>query len=108
MHACACRPWPARGVSITWASASWRRRRKGASAHRGSRREATISRWSLRLPRRPVYCLDGARDVLAKWLDPAGRTAAGRWQLWKEAGAHGVGRWTVAVLGSPAARDGTQ
>jgi peptidoglycan/xylan/chitin deacetylase (PgdA/CDA1 family) len=47
------------------------------------------------IPRRPVYCVDTARSVLTKLRDPRGRTAAGRWELWKERGAHGVGRCTA-------------
>lgn len=49
------------------------------------------------LPRRPVYCVDTARDILAKVNDPAGETFSGRWQLWKERVAHGVGRAAVRV-----------
>lgn len=51
-----------------------------------------------RLPRRPVYCIDGPGDVLAKVRDPFGETWFGRWQRFKERGAHGVGRWTAACL----------
>jgi peptidoglycan/xylan/chitin deacetylase (PgdA/CDA1 family) len=47
------------------------------------------------IPRRPIYCLDTARSVLIKLRDPQGQTAAGRWELWKERGAHGVGRTTA-------------
>ncbi len=66
---------------------------------------ANVGTDPLRRPRRPVYCIDSVGDVLSKWRDPQGRTWAGRWQRWKEAAAHGVGRWTVAGLGSPAADD---
>jgi peptidoglycan/xylan/chitin deacetylase (PgdA/CDA1 family) len=50
------------------------------------------------LSRRPVYCIDGAADVLAKVSDPEGRSRFGRWQRRKESGAHGVGRWTAGLL----------
>ncbi len=50
---------------------------------------------ALAIPRRPVYCVDTARSVLIKLRDPQGRTSAGRWELWKERGAHGVGRLTA-------------
>ena len=46
----------------------------------------------LAIARRPIYCIDTAGDVLAKVLDPEGHTMAGRWQHFKERGAHGVGR----------------
>lgn len=52
----------------------------------------------LRLPRRPVYCIDSASAVVAKVADPAGLTWAGRWQRWQEASAHGVGRGTARWL----------
>jgi peptidoglycan/xylan/chitin deacetylase (PgdA/CDA1 family) len=45
--------------------------------------------------RRPVYCIDTPASVLVKLRDPDGRTLPGRWERWKEAGAHGVGRWTA-------------
>ncbi len=48
------------------------------------------------IPRRPVYCIDTPGDVLAKVVDPVGATLAGRWQFFKERGAHGVGRLTAA------------
>lgn len=47
------------------------------------------------LGRRPVYCIDTPADVAAKVTDPLGKTPRGRWQLWKERAAHGVGRWAV-------------
>ncbi|MBU8870249.1 MAG: polysaccharide deacetylase family protein [Gemmatimonadales bacterium] len=50
------------------------------------------------LARRPVYCIDSPADVLAKVMDPTGRTGYGRWQHWKERAAHGVGRWTAGRL----------
>lgn len=62
-----------------------------------SRCAAIEPRW--RRPRRPVYCIDTAADVAAKADDPRGATLRGRWQLWKEQGAHAVGRWTVARFG---------
>lgn len=49
------------------------------------------------LPRRPVYCIDTSRDILAKVKDPAGKTLAGRWQLWKEGAAHRVGQIAVRI-----------
>lgn len=45
--------------------------------------------------RRPIYCIDTAADVLAKLRDPRGQSWSGRWQRWREHGAHGVGRWTA-------------
>lgn len=63
-----------------------------------------------RLPRRPVYCIDSAADVVAKVLDALGTTRRGRWQHRKENAAHGVGRWAVrrfgGVSGAPAGADG--
>ena len=48
-----------------------------------------------RMARRPVYCIDSSGDVLAKVMDPSGRSLFGRWQHWKESSAHGVGKWAA-------------
>jgi peptidoglycan/xylan/chitin deacetylase (PgdA/CDA1 family) len=50
-------------------------------------------------PRRPVYCIDTAGALLAKVRDPGGATWRGRFESWKEAGAHGVGRLAVRLAG---------
>lgn len=47
------------------------------------------------IARRPIYCIDSPGDVLAKVLDPEGHSLLGRWQHWKERGAHGVGKLTA-------------
>jgi peptidoglycan/xylan/chitin deacetylase (PgdA/CDA1 family) len=52
---------------------------------------------SLARTRRPVYCIDSTRDLLAKVIDPRGRTVAGKWERFKEEAAHGVGRWCAAA-----------
>ena len=55
-----------------------------------SRAPGTVSDpWAV--VRRPVYCIDTPGTVLVKVRDPEGLTWRGRWELWKERCAHGVG-----------------
>ena len=58
----------------------------------------------LAVVRRPVYCIDSPGAVLRKVRDPAGRTPAGRRELYKERLAHGVGRLTAGWLPRPRER----
>ncbi|MFH1843144.1 MAG: polysaccharide deacetylase family protein, partial [bacterium] len=49
----------------------------------------------LTVPRRPVYCIDSPHSVVVKLSDPENCTARGKWEVWKERLAHGVGHWSA-------------